>query len=290
MLVRSFALFIALIVAAEVVYALQITLSVNQKPYTIEFNQNQFTVINLAENFCRELAGEFKIRTMEELVLSCISPMAVQIRREVGRVIDSTSIVQGELSPESNAWLQAANAQATAATAQAAAPAARTSAATLPTDFRVQITGQNDQTFTLEIDLNRFTLTSAAEQFCRNRSQELGVTSYELLVNQCIPQVSQLVRSELSKQYNPDTIPVGELSEDSRVGLAKVVAQRREAEVAANAAAAAVAAPETRSLQVESHHFIFLYVFHHFVFCFRFVWSLTTNLILLSLIYQHSHF
>lgn len=250
MLVRSFALFIALIVAAEVVYALQITLSVNQKPYTIEFNQNQFTVINLAENFCRELAGEFKIRTMEELVLSCISPMAVEIRREVGRIIDSTSIVQGELSPESNAWLQAANAQANAATAtQAAVPAARTSAASLPTDFRVQITG-NEQPFTLVIDLNRFTLTSAAEQFCRQRSQELGVTSYELLVNQCIPQVSQLVRAELSKQYNPDTIPLGELSEDSRVGLAKAVAQRREAEVAATTAAAAAAAPEARSLQI----------------------------------------
>jgi hypothetical protein len=49
------------------------------------------------------------------------------------------------------------------------------------------------------------------------------------LTQRCV-QVSQIIRAELSKTYNPDTIPVGELSEEARRGvtIARAAAQPQQ--------------------------------------------------------------
>lgn len=220
---RAFGLFLCLIVAVTLVNALRVSFSVNSNPYSIDFDENNFTVVSMAEKFCRDLADDLNLRTMNDLVYGCISPVAGTLRQEISKQLDTSRIPQGQLSESIRQWVAAATPADTAARAQPAPPQ-------LPTNFRVAVNAGGSRDFVIEIDLNRFTLTSAAEEFCRHRRQELGITSYELLVDACVPQVSNIIRAELSKTYNPDTIPVGELSEDAKAGIAQARAAGKQAQ------------------------------------------------------------
>jgi hypothetical protein len=175
---------------------MRVDLAVDNKPYAITFDENNFTILNLAEKFCRDLAGELSLRSMENLVFGCISPIGKELRRQISMSMDSTKILQGNMSAESTEWLArsiaAAKRQNEAAVA-APAPARTTpvTPAQFPTDFKVKVNA-GDKAFVIVIDLNSFTLTEAAEQFCREHRAHIGVTSYDTLANDCIPQVSFL--------------------------------------------------------------------------------------------------
>jgi hypothetical protein len=190
---RAFGLFLCLVVmTATVIQAtMQVSLNVGQRPYSVTFDENNFTILSLAEKFCRDLAGEFDLRTMEALLLNCMSPVARELRAQISTKMDPTKIAQGSLTPDAERWLAAANAAAVSAErARAAKQAAEApvNPAQLPTDFRVAVNAGGQQLVIL-IDLNRFSLTSAAENFCRQRAELLGITTYQMLVDECIPQV-----------------------------------------------------------------------------------------------------
>jgi hypothetical protein len=66
--------------------------------------------------------------------------------------------------------------------------------------------------------------------------------------NLYVLKVSQLIRAELAKTYNPDSIPIGELSEDTKKGLAEAKASRQQAAVQANGNTQS--APQRREFKV----------------------------------------
>lgn len=118
---------------------IDIVISVNENPYTLTFDSNKFTLLGLAESFCRGKASELGITTLDALLLNCIPPVSNALRVQISRKLDPSLIRQGELSAESRQYVEQSSATEAVASrgSEVVSAAQQTPSATLPTNFEV---------------------------------------------------------------------------------------------------------------------------------------------------------
>lgn len=101
-------LFLLLIsVIAVLGRVVEIAVTANQKPYTLRVDTDKSTLLGLANQFCQERATEFGLKTVEDLVFSCISTVAPSFRDLIAQQLGpNAAIPEGEFDAETKRWIE----------------------------------------------------------------------------------------------------------------------------------------------------------------------------------------
>lgn len=91
----------------------------------------------------------------------------------------------------------------------------------------------NEKPYSLVLDLDRFTVLTSAEDFCLKRAGDLGITTVDALVTRCLVAVADVIRSDLAKTYDVNSIPQGTVDQLSPIVRAYI--QQSQAQAAAPA-------------------------------------------------------